>query len=196
MGVRVVFRWSALFRVASVLDAVAVVVQKCVPWDTKHSQIGSIPSITTTHRSDRRAADPSTIVARLSLFRLPWLQYPPASGFCLQLGASFGCFVVLQSAASLQSLGLLILPPAIPFRQFSGHSITIGSTVTEGRQSARPALPLLLWGVLPMALFGSSQCLGGVIRSRSPDSVLRPTASCKALSRHLTQGQRLAPLVN
>jgi len=46
------------------------------------------------------------------------------------------------------------------------------------------------------ALFGSSQCLGGVIRSRSPDSVLHPTASCTALSRHLTQGRRLAPLAS
>ncbi len=103
---------------------------------------------------------------------------------------------VVQSAATLWTCRSLVLPPAIPFRQFSGHSITIGSTVTEGRQSARPALPFLLWGVLPMALFGSSQCLGGVIRSRSPDSVLHPTASCKALSRHLTQGQRLAPLAS
>jgi hypothetical protein len=107
-----------------------------------------------------------------------------------------GRFVVVQSAASLWTCRSRVLPPAIPFRQFSGHSITTGSTVTDGRLSARPALPLLLWGVLPMALFGSSQCLGGVIRSRSPDSVLHPTASCTALSRHLTQRQRLAPLVN
>ena len=146
MGVRVVFRWSALFRVASVLDAVAVVVQKCVPWDTKHSQIGSIPSITTKHRSDRRAADPSTIVARLSLFRLPWLQYPPASGFCLQLGASFGCFVVLQSPVS----------------------------------PSRPTIPPL--GSFADGSVRFEPVSGGVIRSRSPDSVLRPTASCKAQS--------------
>jgi hypothetical protein len=64
-----------------------------------------------------------------------------------------GRFVVVQSAASLWTCRSLVLPPAIPFRQFSGHSITIGSTATEGRQSARPALPFLLWGVLPMDSF-------------------------------------------
>ena len=79
----------------------------------------------------------------------------------LQLGTSFGRFVVVQSATGLWTCRSLVLQPAIQFRQFSGHSITIGSTVTEGRQSARPALPFLLWGVWPMALFGSSQCLGG-----------------------------------
>jgi hypothetical protein len=107
-----------------------------------------------------------------------------------------GRFVVVQSAASLWTCRSRVLPPAIPFRQFSGHSITTGSTVTEGRLSARPALPFLLWGVLPMDSFRFEPVSGGVIRSRSPDSVLHPTASCKALNRLLTQGQRLAPLVN
>ena len=60
---------------------------------------------------------------------------------------------VVQSAATLWTCRSLVLPPAIPLRQFSGHSITIGSTVTEGCQSARPALPFLLWGVLPMDSF-------------------------------------------
>jgi hypothetical protein len=100
--------------------------------------------------------------------------------FCLQLETKLACLIaievaihgslanpehladfVVQSSASLKTLGLLALPPAIPSRQFSAHSITIGSTVTEVRQSARPALPFLLWGVLPMDSFRFEPVSGG-----------------------------------
>jgi hypothetical protein len=53
-----------------------------------------------------------------------------------------------------------------------------------------PVLSFLPQEVLPADSFRFEPVSGGVIRSRSPDSVLRSTASCKALSRLLTQGQR------
>ena len=48
----------------------------------KTFQVGCIATIITKHRSDRRAADPGTIVSNLSLFRLPCLRHPSTRGIC------------------------------------------------------------------------------------------------------------------
>jgi hypothetical protein len=168
--------------------------RKMSPMGDKTSQTASLSSITTKHRtkhlSDRRAADPSTIVSRLSLSRLPWLQHPPTSGFV----SNWGQALVVSSSCSRQ-------PACGLAGRLSCHQrFRFGSSQGTRSPLDPPSLTVASQPVPPYhssfgefcrwTLFGSSQCLGGVIWSRSPDAVLHPTASCKALSRLLTQGQR------
>jgi len=104
------------------------------------------------------------------------------------------CFRVVSSSCSRQ-------PPCGLAGRLSCHQrFRFGSSQGTRSPLDPPSLKVASQPVPPYhssfgefcrwTLFGSSQSLGGVIRSRSPDSVLHPTASCTALSRHLTQGQR------
>jgi hypothetical protein len=146
--------------------------RKCVPWDTKAFQIGCIATIITKqeestskhrtkHRSDRRAADPSTIVANLSLFRLPWLKHPPTSGFV----SNWGQALVVSSSCSRQ-------PPRGLAGRLSCHQrFRFGSSQGTRSRLDPPSLKVASqpvpsyrssFGVFcRWTLFGSSQCLGG-----------------------------------
>jgi hypothetical protein len=99
VGVRVDFRWLVdLVVVSSWCRPQPPSRRKLSTMVDKKFQVGCIATIITKYRSDRRAADPSTIVSRLSSSRLPWLQHPPTSGFV----SNWGQALVVSSSCSRQ----------------------------------------------------------------------------------------------
>jgi hypothetical protein len=99
VGVRVDFRWLVdLVVVSSWCRPQPPSRRKLSTMVDKKFQVGCISTIITKHRSDRRAADPSTIVSRLSLSRLPWLQHAPTSGVV----SNWGQNLVASSSCSRQ----------------------------------------------------------------------------------------------
>ena len=144
-----------------VVPSAATIAPKCIPMVDKKFQVGCIATIITKHRSDRRAADPSTIVSRLSLSRLPWLQHRPTSGF----GSNWGQALVVSSSCSRQ-------PPCGRAGRLSCHQrFRFGSSQGTRSLLDPPSLKVACQPVPPYhssfgefcrwTLFGSSQCLGG-----------------------------------
>jgi hypothetical protein len=116
-----------------VVPSAATIALKCLPMVDKKFQVGCISTIITKHRSDRRAADPSAIVSNLS-FVLPTVApASPNERLWLQLGDKLWSFRRRAVGSNLVDVQVACLATSIPFRQFSGHSITTGSSLSSGR---------------------------------------------------------------